>query len=104
MTFRYVENNPVRAKIVKYAEDYRWSSTQAHVFTVPDPLLAESGFKLNVRNWRACLREEESETELREIRDRIMTGRPFGGDDFIDQREQLLGRELKIKKPGPKAQ
>lgn len=104
MTFRYVENNPVRAKIVKYAEDYRWSSAQAHVFKTPDPLLAESGFKLNVRNWRAYLREEESETELREIRDRIMTGRPFGGDDFIDQLEQFLGRELKPRKPGPKKQ
>ena len=27
---RYVERNPVRAKIVRKAENYRWSSTSAH--------------------------------------------------------------------------
>jgi len=99
---RYVENNPVRAGIVKYAEDYRWSSARAHVFNLPDPVLSESGFKLQVKNWRAYLRKEENEAELKEIRDRIQTGRPFGGDDFIDQLEQALGREIKQKKPGPK--
>jgi len=102
LSYRYVENNPVRAKIVEYAEDYRWSSARAHVFNAPDPLLAESGFKLKVRNWKAYLRKEEDEAELKEIRDRIMTGRPLGGDDFVDQLERSLGRELKPKKPGPK--
>ena len=28
---RYVERNPVHARMVKRAEDYRWSSARAHV-------------------------------------------------------------------------
>ena len=28
---RYVEKNPVRAKMIERAEDYRWSSARAHV-------------------------------------------------------------------------
>lgn len=30
---RYIENNPVRAGLVKQSEDYRWSSAKAHVKT-----------------------------------------------------------------------
>jgi putative transposase len=28
---RYIEQNPVRAKLVKRAEDYQWSSARAHI-------------------------------------------------------------------------
>src|SRR5437867_3469539 len=37
---RYVERNPVRAGMVKRAEDYRWSSAPAHCRLRGDPLLA----------------------------------------------------------------
>ena len=32
------------------------------------------------------------------------TGRPPGGDRFIEKAEKLLNRELKKKKPGPKVE
>jgi putative transposase len=38
---RYVETNPVRARIVKNAEDYRWSSACAHVRGKKDKVLAD---------------------------------------------------------------
>jgi hypothetical protein len=28
---RYIEQNPVRAKLIKKAEDYQWSSARAHI-------------------------------------------------------------------------
>ncbi|MBN1938383.1 MAG: transposase [Candidatus Aminicenantes bacterium] len=100
--FRYVENNPVRAGIVKYAEEYRWSSARAHVFNTPDPVLSESPFKSQIKDWRAYLRKRENEAELQEIRDRIRTGRPFGSEEFIDRLEKTLDREIRPRKPGPK--
>src|SRR3990170_4525 len=36
---RYVERNPVRAKMVRKAENYRWSSAAAHCGLKPDPVL-----------------------------------------------------------------
>ena len=30
------------------------------------------------------------------------TGRPMGGESFIEKAEELPGRKLKKKKPGPK--
>jgi putative transposase len=37
---RYIELNPVRARMVRQARDYRWSSYRAHGEGAPDPLLA----------------------------------------------------------------
>jgi putative transposase len=36
---RYVELNPVRARIVSKAEDYRWSSASAHLSGEDDTLV-----------------------------------------------------------------
>ena len=37
---RYMEQNPVRARLVKKAEEYRWSSARAHVLGVEDDILS----------------------------------------------------------------
>ncbi|MFA5099860.1 MAG: transposase [Candidatus Omnitrophota bacterium] len=37
----YIENNPVRAKIVKKPEDYEWSSYRAYAFGKKDPLIGK---------------------------------------------------------------
>jgi putative transposase len=36
---RYIESNPVKADMVKQAEDYRWSSARAYLTSVSDTLL-----------------------------------------------------------------
>ena len=41
---RHVENNPVRAKLVKQAEDYRWSSAGAHCGLRSDSVLTCDSF------------------------------------------------------------
>jgi putative transposase len=97
---RYVENNPVRAGIVAYAEKYSWSSAPAHVFRKADPLLSPCPLQKG-RSWAAYLRDREEEEEIKNIRRHIMTGRPLGSEDFIDQLEFELGRELRPKKRGP---
>ena len=99
---RYVENNPVRAGIVKKAEEYRWSSAPAHVFGRRDGLLSPNGLGIKRNNWRAYLREQEEEAEIKDIRARSLTGRPLGGDEFIAELEQSLDLELRHKKPGRK--
>ncbi|MCX6566577.1 MAG: transposase [Candidatus Aminicenantes bacterium] len=99
---RYVENNPVRAGIVKIAENYPWSSASSHVLGKPDDMLSPDGLGIRGKAWRAYLREQEEEEEIKDIRNHIMTGRPLGGEDFINQLENTLGREVRPKKPGRK--
>ena len=98
----YVELNPVKAGMVKNARDYKWSSIHAHLegkdstgIIRPEKLLALTG------NWEAYLKEAQSDTD-NEFEKHERTGRPLGNESFIEKAEQLLQRDLKKKKPGPK--
>jgi putative transposase len=99
---RYTENNPVRAGMTKNAEDFPWSSAQAHVFGLPDAFLSKSEPIMSRLSWSVYLREQEDEEEFKEIRSHIMSGRPWGEDEFIDRLEESLGRKLRPGQPGRK--
>lgn len=99
-SFRYIENNPVRAGIVKTAEEYPWSSARAHVLGTPDDLLSPHELGIRRKEWQAFLRKQEVEDEFRDIRERTKTGRPLGGDEFILQLEETFKRTIQIKKRG----
>ena len=98
---RYMEQNPVRAKLVKKAEEYRWSSARAHVLGVGDDVLSrENGIKeKEIRSYREFIREEEEEINAA-IRRATSTGRPLGGEGFIKKLEKRLNRDLFPKKSG----
>ena len=98
---RYVELNPVRANIVKYAEDYRWSSARAHLAGVDDELVKVRPMLSRVSNWAELLTSDDTEL-FDEVRKHERTGRPLGQECFIDKLSSLIGRELRKKKPGPK--
>jgi putative transposase len=99
---RYVELNPVRARLVVAPRDYRWSSARAHLKGKDDgvarvqPLLSLAG------NWRRLLTSVVSEEDLREFRQHERTGRVLGDEAFQKRLERKLGRVLRRQKPGPK--
>ncbi len=99
---RYVERNPVRARIVKRAEDYPWSSARAHVSGSPDSLLSPCPLQKVIKDWSAYLAEGDSEEDLEEIRKHERTGRPLGDKKFIETLERLTSRALLPRKPGRK--
>jgi putative transposase len=99
---RYIEQNPVRAGIVKKAEDYHWSSARAHVFKINDDLLSDFDLALTIPDWGAYLREEMSETDVNLIRSHAKSGRPLGDEEFLDELEKKAGRILRKKRKGRK--
>jgi putative transposase len=103
---RYVELNPVKAKLIERAEDWRWSSARAHVRQKADGLTDLRALAGIHANWRAMLREELEAGEMIEAGARIeahqRTGRPMGSASFVDRLERETGRRLKRQKPGPK--
>jgi putative transposase len=104
---RYVELNPVAAKLVARAEAWRWSSAAAHVSGSADGLTDLAGTRGLHRNWRAMLRHgleagEMGAAEEAAIEARIRTGRPLGDEAFVDAMELATGRALKPQKRGPK--
>lgn len=99
---RYVECNPVRAKLVIKAEDYKWSSARWHIENSEGGILARFYLQDQIKNWSGYLAEREEEASLEQLRTHMETGRPLGEDEFLDLLEDNLGRVFKKLKPGPK--
>lgn len=110
---RYVENNPVAARMVARAEDWRWSSARSHVAgrRLPGDVLTDvAALKAHVPNWQAMLRHgaelgnagEQAERMADAIEARLRTGRPLGAAEWVAAQEVALGRPLAPKKRGPK--
>ncbi len=95
---RYVERNPVRARVVRQAWRYRWSSAAAHVGETPsDELIDLRAWRRRSAglDWRALLCEPEDELAVHRLRSSTHTGRPLGSDSFVAKLERRLGRRLR---------
>jgi putative transposase len=99
---RYVELNPVRAKLARRARDWRWSSARAHLKGRDDTLVRVGPLLKRVDDWATFLREGLKEEEREAIRKGERTGRPLGAASFVKRLEKKLGHTLARQKPGPK--
>ena len=97
---RYVELNPVRAKLVRRARDWPWSSARAHLDGHDDGLTSVAPLLEKVEDWPGFLRAGLKEAELGELRRHARNGRPLGSVDFVAGLEARLGRPLAPRKPG----
>jgi putative transposase len=98
----YVENNPVRAGMVKYAGDFEWSSAPAHLGQV-GLTLDEDWWqdRWTVQEWKQMLlNRADQEQELRAIREATYTGRPLGSKEFVAALGEKLGRDLGTRSGG----
>lgn len=100
---RYVENNPVRARLVKQPEQWHWSSAAAHIAGENDRLVNVAPMLSLIRSdWRQFLAGALLTEEMKEIRKHERTGRPLGNAGFVEGLEQKLGMTLTPRKRGPK--
>jgi len=101
---RYVSLNPVRARLAERAQDWRWSSTRAHLRGTEDRLTALTPIKDRFPRFAELLASEPEADLFERLRAAESIGRPLGGDRFLARLERLTGRELKPGKRGPKRQ
>jgi putative transposase len=101
-TVKYVELNPVKARLCKSPQDWRWSSVHAHLSAEDDRLVSVRPMLEKFPNWPEYLEQSESEDEKQNIRMHTRTGRPLGSTSFVEMLEALTGKPLKARKPGPK--
>ncbi len=98
---RYVEQNAVRAKMVQAAEDYQWSSAQAHCGLKNDLLLAPDFPPPGViMNWREWLATGLSELELEQLRSATLKGIPCASVALLRELEASLGIKMLPRKRG----
>jgi len=99
---RYVELNPVRAKLASHPGDWPWSSARAHLSGRDDCLVKVAPLLARIADWNAFLGGAVPEEELRNLRQHGRTGRPLGDETFLGRLEEWVGRVLKPQKRGPK--
>lgn len=105
---RYIELNPVRARMVASPEDYPWSS-----YRMKTGLQAPRGLDFDrcylglgstqqqrESRYKAWVQADVSGSELRHIRESLQYGHPTGGDRFRNEIEEKLGIRLALNKRG----
>jgi putative transposase len=93
---RYVELNPVRARMVANAEQWKWSSAAAHGADAPDGCLDMTPWQArwNAAAWREYLAAGVPETAIAALRRSTHTGRPLGTPAFVAALEKSTLRLL----------
>lgn len=99
---RYVSLNPVRARLVARAQDWRWSSARAHLRGKADGITALAPVMERYPRFADLLDAEPEDDLFDRLRAAESIGRPLGSDRFMARLERLTGRSLKAEKRGPK--
>jgi putative transposase len=92
---RYVELNPVKANMVKYPWDYKWSSAKNRVLNQKD-LLLQKIYDWSISDWKSFLLNGIKDFHQIEkiFSQHEKTGRPFGNENFIQKLELITGRVI----------
>ena len=94
----YTEQNPVRARIVRRAWKYKWSSASAHISGRDTTGLLNMSYWKKISSqidWGKALAEIQLEETIERIRINTHTGRPLASDSFISKMEKVLNRRLR---------
>ncbi len=99
---RYIEANPLRARMVTDLADYPWSSYPFRGLGRCDPLVSPlSGWEALGRDeaarqahWRQWVHEPLTERELSAVRQSVVSGRPFGSEAWVPATAAALGLSL----------
>ena len=101
---RYVALNPVAAKLVAQAADWRWSSAAAHLAGRDDALVQVAPVLARTGDFAAFLGQSDARAATRDfaaIAKAAVTGRPIGDADWLDTMEARAARPLRPGKRGP---
>jgi putative transposase len=95
---RYIEQNPLRAGLVRQAWKYPWSSAAAHLEGRDAAGLLNLSYWKQISaqvDWREALQKKQSEEMIERIRLNTHSGRPLAGDSFLSKLETRLNRRLR---------
>ncbi|MEX0641584.1 MAG: transposase [Pirellulales bacterium] len=105
---RYIEANPLRAGLVKRADDYRWSSYMVHGLGQADELVdslinyeeLSPRAAGRLRKWREKVHRPFDDASLAAIRRSSATGLPYGDTTWVTRLAKRLDLELAIRPRG----
>ena len=98
---KYVERNPVRAKLVKRVENWKWGSGYRRIdgMSKERSLLADPPVDLP-RNYRTWVNEPDKDDDLTNLRASVNKGKPYGTMTWTERMVERFGLELTTHVPG----
>lgn len=101
MVARYIERNALRAKLVRQAETWQWSSLWRRTQGNAKLKTWLSDWPITPpRNWVARVNQPETGEELETLRRSVQRGRPFGDDAWVKRMVKRFGMESTLRPRG----
>ena len=97
---RYAERNPVRAKLVRRAEQWPWSSARLWQDETALPSYLAAGPVKRPRCWLDWVNQALTPAELEAVRQCVNRGAPFGSADWVEKTAKRLGLRSTLRPRG----
>lgn len=98
---KYVERNPVRARIVRTVESWKWGSGYRKLNGTPNEQTLITPPPIDLPDhYRVWVNQPEKEDELEDVRISVNKGKPFGSMKWTERMVRHFGLELTTRKPG----
>lgn len=98
---RYIESNALRAKLVKKAEDWMWSSLWRRKHgTARQKELLSPWPVAEPENYSKWINQPQIENELEQIRTSISKSRPYGEEMWLNKMVKKFGLEITLRQSG----
>jgi putative transposase len=94
---RFIERNPVRARLMRRAEDWRWSS--AAPAREGQPELTPSPVR-HLGDWLRYINEPQTEAEVEALRESIRGRRPYGSELWTRRTARKMDLEASLRPVG----
>ncbi len=97
----YIESNALRAKLVKRAEDWRWSSLWRREYGTDEQKgLLYPWPVVEPENYSKWINQPQIENELEQIRTSIFKSRPYGEEMWLNKMVKKFDLEITLRQPG----
>ena len=98
---KYVERNPLRAKLVKKAQDWKWSSLWIRERGTKKQKEILSPWPIRPAiNYLKLLNSKDKNDELERIRESLIRGKPFGSSSWTGKMVEKLSLQMTLKPRG----
>jgi putative transposase len=98
---RYVEANPLRAKLVTAPDDWQWSSLWRREHGGAEACRLLSDWPLPMpRDWLRVVAKVQPKQQLEQIRRSVVRGQPYGGEKWTKRTADKLGLESTLRPRG----
>jgi len=99
--FRYVERNSLRAKLVKKAEDWKWSSLRRRERGGEKQIKLLSEWPIGIPDdYLSLVNTPQTSGELESLRRCVNKGKPYGDENWIERMIDRFNLKSTLRKPG----